>query len=51
MPSKSCTNTYISTMTSKSLKRYGVTRHFSNEVLFLTHLNHPNIIKVYESAN
>ena len=26
-------------------------RHFSNEVLFLSNLDHPNIVKVIESAN
>jgi len=38
-------------MTPDSLKRHGMRRHFQNEVVFLSRLSHPYIVKVIETAN
>jgi hypothetical protein len=38
-------------MSPDSLKKHGMKRHFNNEVAFLSHLNHKNIVRVVETAS
>ena len=50
MASNSFQDEALQKMTSKSMKRHGIDRHFNNELLFLSNIAHKNIIRVIESA-